>query len=177
MDDNDDIRITPEAQGLATKIEALIDPSLEAMGYGVVRVQLTGGKRPTLQIMAERIDNAPMSVDDCADISRASSAILDVEDIITGAYHLEVSSPGIDRPLTKRGDFARFAGFEVKIDADRLIDGRKRFKGRLLGVDDQDIVRLRDAGIDYSIPLGSVVRAKLVLTDDLLKNSPDRPVL
>lgn len=177
MDDSEDIRITPEAQGVAAKIEGMITPSLDAMGYGVVRVQLTGGKRPTLQIMAERTDGAPMSVDDCADISRASSALLDVEDVIKGAYHLEVSSPGIDRPLTKRGDFARFAGFEVKIDADRLIDGRKRFKGRLLGVDDQDIVRLRDAGIDYSIPLGSVVRAKLVLTEDLLKNSPDRPVL
>lgn len=175
--DSEEIRISPEAQGLAAKIEGMISPSLEAMGYSVVRVQLTGGKRPTLQIMAERADAAPMSVDDCADISRASSALLDVEDVIKAAYHLEVSSPGIDRPLSKRADFARFSGFEVKIDADRLIDGRKRFKGRLLGVDDQDIVRLRDAGIDYSIPLGSIVRAKLVLTEDLLKNSPDRPVL
>jgi ribosome maturation factor RimP len=174
---DEDESISPESQGIAAKIEGLLADPLEAMGYGIVRVQLTGGKRPTLQIMAERTDGGPMSVDDCADISRATSAILDVEDPIKGAYHLEVSSPGIDRPLIRRADFIRFAGFEVKLDADRLIDGRKRFKGRLLGVDDQNLVRLRDAGIDYVIPFGSIVRAKLVLTDDLLKTSPDHPVL
>ncbi|MEJ0071689.1 MAG: ribosome maturation factor RimP [Pseudomonadota bacterium] len=93
---------------VATRIEGLLGPALEALGYRIVRVQFNAGRRATLQIMAERLDDAGMTVDDCATISRATSALLDVEDPIPGAYDLEVSSPGIDRPLTRREDFARF---------------------------------------------------------------------
>src|SRR3954466_7388357 len=100
---------------IAMRIEGLLAPTLEALGYDIVRVQFNSGKRATLQIMAERRDGAAMSVDDCAEISRASAAVLDVEEPIPGAYQLEVSSPGIDRPLTRRDDFARFAGFEAKL--------------------------------------------------------------
>src|SRR5215468_7998256 len=114
---------------VAAKVEGLLAPALDALGYGIVRVQFNNGRRATLQIMAERHDGTSMSVDDCAQISRAASALLDVEDPIQGTYDLEVSSPGIDRPLTRRHDFERFAGFEAKLDTDRLLDGRKRFRG------------------------------------------------
>jgi ribosome maturation factor RimP len=108
-----------------------------------------------------------MSVDDCADISRTVSALLDVADPIPVAYALEVSSPGIDRPLIERDDFARYAGYEAKIEMANLIDGRKRFRGRLLGVAD-DAVRVALADREVALPLADVVRAKLVLTDELL---------
>jgi ribosome maturation factor RimP len=148
-------------------ITTMIAPSLEAMGYRLVRVAFTGGRRPTLQIMAERRDEAAMSVDDCADISRTVSALLDVADPIPVAYALEVSSPGIDRPLIERDDFARYAGYEAKIEMANLIEGRKRFRGRLLGVAD-DAVRVALADREVALPLADVVRAKLVLTDELL---------
>jgi ribosome maturation factor RimP len=156
------------------KIEALIAPSLEAMGYRVVRVSVTGGRRATLQIMAERADDKAMTVDDCADISRTASALLDVADPIATAYTLEVSSPGIDRPLVRREDFARFAGFEAKIELTAPVDGRRRFRGKLLGVDGDDVKLLVDAA-PIALPLATVVRAKLVLTDELLAASPPEP--
>ena len=106
------------------------------MGYEVVRVQVTGGQHAVLQIMAERADGAPMTVEDCADLSRSISALLDVEDPIKNAYTLEVSSPGIDRPLTRLKDYERFAGFEAKLETRLAVDGRKRFKGMLKGVED-----------------------------------------
>jgi ribosome maturation factor RimP len=145
----------------------MIAPSLDAMGYRIVRVAFTGGRRPTLQIMAERRDAAAMSVDDCADISRTVSALLDVADPIPVAYALEVSSPGIDRPLIDRDDFARYAGYEAKVEMSNLIDGRKRFRGRLLGADD-GAVRIAVEDREVALPLAEVVRAKLVLTDELL---------
>jgi ribosome maturation factor RimP len=148
-------------------ITAMIAPSLEAMGYRIVRVAFTGGRRPTLQIMAERRDGAAMSVDDCADISRAVSALLDVADPIPVAYALEVSSPGIDRPLIDRDDFVRYAGYEAKVEMSNLIDGRKRFRGRLLGAED-GVVRIAVEDREVALPLAEVVRAKLVLTDELL---------
>lgn len=167
--------------GVAPKLEArvlaLIEPALEAMGYAVVRVALSGGKRPALQIMAERRDEAGMSVDDCAEVSRAVSALLDVEDPIGHAYMLEVSSPGIDRPLTRPTDFARFAGFEAKVETDMPIEGRKRFKGLLEGVGEDGLVRLADGPQRFAVPLAAIARAKLVLTDELIRNSPDRPRL
>ena len=137
------------------------------MGYELVRVMSTGGRRPTLQIMAERIDRAGMTVDDCAEISRAVSVLLDVDDPIAGAYQLEVSSPGIDRPLMKPADFERFAGFEARVETDRLIDGQRRFRGRLLGLEN-DHVRLTQPEGAKDIPLGAIRKAKLVLTDDLI---------
>ncbi|OIR09181.1 ribosome maturation factor RimP [mine drainage metagenome] len=150
------------------RIAALIAPSLESMGYELVRVQLQGQKRPVLQIMAERADRAPMTVEDCADISRSVSALLDVDDPISDAYTLEVSSPGIDRPLTRRQDYERFSGFEAKIETQRPVDGRKRFRGRLLGIDASEQVRLGQEDGDLLIPYADIHRAKLVLTDDLI---------
>ena len=151
----------------SSKIEALIAPSLEAMGYRVVRVAVTGGRRATLQVMAERVDDKAMTVEDCADISRTVSALLDVADPIATAYTLEVSSPGIDRPLVRREDFARFAGCEAKVELTSPVDGRRRFRGKLLGVEGDEVRLLVDAA-PVALPLATVVRAKLVLTDELL---------
>jgi ribosome maturation factor RimP len=156
------------------KIEAMIAPSLDAMGYRVVRVAVTGGRRATLQIMAERRDEQAMTVEDCAEISRTVSALLDVADPIAGAYTLEVSSPGIDRPLVRREDFARFAGFEAKIELSAPQDGRRRFRGKLLGVEG-DAVRLLVDDAPVAVPLAAVARAKLVLTDALLAASRAEP--
>lgn len=158
-------------------VEELIAPSVEAMGYALVRVRLMGGKvRPTLQVMAERRDGAEMGVDDCADLSRAISALLDVEDPISGSYLLEVSSPGIDRPLVKAADFERFAGYEAKLETRRALDGRKRFRGRLLGLEDGSVhLALGDgSGARAEIPLADVAEAKLVLTDELIETALKR---
>ncbi len=152
------------------KIEAMIAPSLDAMGYRVVRVAVSGGRRATLQIMAERADDQAMTVDDCAEISRTVSALLDVADPIAGAYTLEVSSPGIDRPLVRREDFARFAGFEAKVEMSQPVAGRRRFRGKLLGVEGEAVRLLVDAA-PIDLPLAQVTRAKLVLTDELLAAS------
>jgi ribosome maturation factor RimP len=161
-------------------ISRLIEPPLAAMGYRLVRVAVTGGRRtPTLQIMAERLDDAAMTVDDCAEISRSLSAVLDVADPIAGAYALEVSSPGIDRPLVRPEDFDRFAGFEARIDMSAPFAGgsdgdRKRFRGRLLGRAD-DFARLLTDDGEVRLPLAGIARAKLVLTDDLLAAARGQP--
>jgi ribosome maturation factor RimP len=115
----------------------------------------------------------PILIEDCTAISRAVSALLDVEDPVPGRYELEVSSPGIDRPLTRPQDFERFAGFEAKFETTRPLEGRKRFRGRLLGFSD-GVVRLREGDVEHAVPFAAVTKAKLVLTDDLLANSPDR---
>lgn len=151
-----------------TRIEQIITPSVEAMGYELVRVQLMGAERPVLQIMAERADRAAMTVEDCADISRALSALLDVEDPISGAYTLEISSPGIDRPLTRPQDYVRFAGFEVKLEMRVAIDGRKRWRGVLRGLEDGLVVLEHEAGAS-KLPLDGVQKARLVLTEALIK--------
>ncbi len=153
---------------LEERVSALVAPSLEAMGYDLVRVLLQGRQHLTLQIMAERRDRVPMTVEDCADISRALSALLDVEDPIAGAYTLEVSSPGIDRPLTRPQDYERFAGFDAKLETVRPVDGRKRFRGKMLGLDADGQVRLVVETGEVSIPLADVKSAKLVLTDELI---------
>lgn len=154
-------------RAVTERIAELVTPSLEANGFDLVRVMLTGGDRPTLQIMADRTDETPITVDDCADISRVVSAILDVEDPVKGAYTLEVSSPGIDRPLVRRKDFERFAGFEAKVETAAPVDGRRRFRGRLLGVEGDDVRLALDDG-EAAIPLSAIDRAKLVMTDELL---------
>lgn len=155
---------------VSKRVADLIAPSLADMGYELVRVQFTGTTRKTLQIMAERADRAGMGVDDCADISRAVSALLDVDDPIEGSYLLEVSSPGLDRPLTRREDFARFAGYEVKVESVMPVDGRKRFKGRLLGLTEDGAIALTlEEGGEIALPFSNFARAKLVLTDDLIK--------
>lgn len=143
-------------------IETLVAPSLAAMGYDVVRVAFTGGRRATLQIMAERTGEESMSVDDCARVSRTVSALLDVADPIATSYVLEVSSPGLDRPLVKRGDFERFTGREAKLELNApRTDGRRRFRGRIAGLDG-DAVRLVQDGEEVTLPLAAITRARLV---------------
>ncbi len=156
------------------KIETLIAPLLAAMGYCVVRVAVTGGRRATLQVMVERADGKAMTVEDCADVSRTVSALLDVADPIGGSYTLEVSSPGIDRPLVRREDFARFAGYEAKIELTAPVDGRRRFRGKLLGVEGDRLRLLVDAAA-IALPLAAVARAKLLLTDELIAASQPPP--
>jgi ribosome maturation factor RimP len=161
-----------QAVSATDKVKSIVEPSLEAMGYELVRVQLTGGDRPTLQIMAERADRGEMTVDHCAKISRTVSALLDVEDPIEAAYYLEVSSPGIDRPLTRLADFERFAGFEAKLEASTAIDGRRRFRGVLAGCDgDQVLVKQDGTDAAVAIPFDDLAKAKLVLTDALIAAS------
>lgn len=155
---------------VAKRVADLISPSLTDMGFELVRVQFTGNTRKTLQVMAERVDRVAMTVEDCAQISRAVSALLDVEDPIAGQYLLEVSSPGLDRPLTRKDDFVRFAGYEVKLETVMPVDGRKRFKGRLIGLNDQGaIVMAPDEGGEIVVDFANFARGKLVLTDDLIK--------
>ena len=153
---------------LERRIAEMIEPSLGGMGYELVRVLMQGRQKPVLQIMAERKDGAPMTVEDCADISRQVSALLDVDDPISEAYSLEVSSPGIDRPLTRPKDFETYAGFEAKLETAEPIEGRKRFRGKLLGLDEHGCVKLVMDGVEWAVPLTIVKGAKLVLTDELI---------
>jgi ribosome maturation factor RimP len=151
----------------ASLIGRLIEPTLNAMGYDLVRVQLSGGHNLRLQIMAERADRQEMTVDDCADISRNISALLDVEDPIRDSYTLEVSSPGIDRPLVRPEDYQRFTGFEARVETDTAIDGRKRFRGTLMGLEDGSIL-IDVEGTSHALPFERIHRAKLILTDELI---------
>jgi len=155
-------------------IERLIGPSLDGMGFRLVRVSFGGGGRPVLQIMAEPNDGSAMSVEHCAEISRVVSAILDVEDPIPGTYMLEVTSPGIDRPLVSRDDYRRFAGFEARLELARSVDGRKRFRGIIEAVDGRDCVTIVEEAGRFAVPFDDIVKAKLMLTDALLAAS--RPV-
>ncbi len=148
------------------RIFEAIAPALQAMGFEVVRVRLTGGQRPVLQIMAERPDGS-MNVDDCAEVSRAVSAILDVEDPIEAAYTLEVSSPGIDRPLVRLADYDRYKGFDARLDLEPSVDGRKRLKGRLLGVTGETVHLATETGT-FDVPFAAIANAKLLLTDALI---------
>ncbi|WP_322096129.1 ribosome maturation factor RimP [Pelagibius litoralis] len=158
------------SEGKAAEVEALIAPALEAMGYDIVRVQLSGGDRLSLQIMAERRVDGTMNVDNCAEVSRAVAAILDVEDPIESAYTLEVSSPGIDRPLTRLADFDRFAGFDGRVEMAMPIDGQRRFIGRIVGTRGAAMVLDCEAG-EVVLPFAEMQRAKLLLTDELIAAS------
>ncbi|TJZ89783.1 ribosome maturation factor RimP [Paracoccus gahaiensis] len=153
------------------RLAEIITPVIEDLGYELVRVRLQGGKTATLQIMADRPEGG-INVDDCAQISTAVSATLDVEDPITDNYYLEVSSPGIDRPLTRLKDFESFEGYEARLDINQPIDGRKRFKGLLAGVEgDEVLINIEDQGQTHTIGLhfDLLSDAKLVLTDELIK--------
>ena len=150
------------------RIAGIITPVIEDLGYELVRVRLMGGKSHILQIMAERSEGG-IEVDDCAAISTAVSAALDVEDPITEAYTLEVSSPGIDRPLTRLKDFAEFEGYEAKLETSDLIDGRKRFRGVLAGVDGTEVLINVEEGT-IGLEFDWLVEAKLILTDELIKD-------
>jgi ribosome maturation factor RimP len=149
------------------QVTELIEPTLHDMGLELVRVMMSGGQRPTLQVMVERSDRGPVTLDQCAEVSHALSALLDVADPLPGAYRLEVTSPGLDRPLVRRGDYERFAGFEARLETELPIEGRRRFRGRLLGIAD-DQVRLALPEGETSIPFDAIKKAKLVLTDELL---------
>lgn len=153
---------------LSARVAEIVAPAIAAMGYELVRVQLMGDRAPVLQLMAERSDRAGMTVEDCTAISRAVSALLDVEDPIDGRYSLEVSSPGIDRPLVALVDFERFSGHLAKVETRVPVDGRKRFRGTLAGVEGE-LVRLdRDDDGTVLVPFEQISRAKLIITDELL---------
>ena len=149
-------------------IERLIRPALDAMGFRLVRVSFGGGARPILQIMAEPLDGSATTIQHCSDISRTVSAILDVEDPIPVAYMLEVSSPGIDRPLITPDDFRRFAGFEAKLETSRLIGGRRRFQGVIGMIDSDGMITIAEAAGSVSLPFEALHKARLVLTDALM---------
>jgi ribosome maturation factor RimP len=153
---------------IVSAVAELIEPALQDLGFELVRVQFQGGARRVLQVMAEPLDREhEMTVDDCALISRSISAILDVADPIEGAYSLEVSSPGLDRPLVKREDFERFAGLEARIEVEPAIEGRKRWKGRL-GGNEADTVVIDVDGRNVGLPFSTIRKAKLILTDELI---------
>jgi ribosome maturation factor RimP len=158
-------------------ILAIAEPLARTLGLEIVRVRVMSGKRQTVQIMAERADGT-MEVSDCARLSRALSEILDEADPIKGEYDLEVSSPGIDRPLTTLEHFARWEGFEAKIELDRLVESRKRFRGELAGIEDGSVlINLPKEEDTAVLPFDWIADAKLVLTDELiaesLKGRPD----
>jgi ribosome maturation factor RimP len=148
-------------------LEPILTPLIEAAGFHLVRLRLMGGKQKTLQIMAERADGT-MNVEDCAALSSAVSEFFDAEpDAVEGDFDLEVSSPGIDRPLTRLTDFARWAGHEAKIETAAMIDGRKRFRGILKGLDGSDVV-LQVGNDTVALAFRAIAEAKLVLTDKLI---------
>ena len=153
------------------QILELVDPVADSIGLSIVRVRLMGGTlRRRLQVMAERPSDHDISVEECARLSRAMSEVLDVADPIAGEYLLEVSSPGIDRPLTRLIDFELFDGFEARLESDRMIEGRKRFKGMLAGVDGDNVAIDLDGEEDTAlIPFDWIVDAKLVMSDALIK--------
>lgn len=161
--------------GLAARVAAAVEPSVQAAGFRLVRVKVTGEAGCTVQIMAERADGS-MSVEDCEAVSRLISPILDVEDPIERAYRLEISSPGIDRPLVRRSDFARWAGHHAKVELALPLEGRRRFNGVLVGLEGEG-ARLRrlDApeGEDAEVllPLAEIAEARLVLTDELIREA------
>jgi ribosome maturation factor RimP len=150
------------------RMAEIITPVIEDMGYELVRLRLMGGEVATLQVMADKPEGG-IEVDDCAQISTAISATLDVEDPIVEAYNLEVSSPGIDRPLTRLKDFEAFEGYEAKLETAELIDGRKRFKGMLAGVEGDEVMINIDEGT-IGLKFDWLTEAKLVLTDELIKD-------
>lgn len=148
------------------RLAEIVKPTIEGMGYELVRLRFMGGRKPTLQIMADTPEGN-IEVDDCAKISRAVGALLDVEDPIEGEYSLEVSSPGIDRPLTRFKDFEAWEGYDVKLQTAELISGRKNFKGVLRGVEDGEVlVEIQEGTI--GLPFDWLTEAKLVLTDALV---------
>ena len=149
------------------RLAEIITPVIEGMGFELVRVRLMSGKSRTLQIMVERPDGG-IEVDECGEISTAVSATLDVEDPLEDAYTLEVSSPGIDRPLTRLKDFDAWQGYEAKLETTELIDGRRRFKGILAGVEDDEVLLEIEEGT-VGLKFEWLSDAKLVLTDELIR--------
>ncbi|MEL6818849.1 MAG: ribosome maturation factor RimP [Pseudomonadota bacterium] len=171
---DDEPRIVSET-GVDAKVASIIEPVLNSEGYRLVRVRLSGMNGLTLQIMAERADGT-MTVEDCEQISRAISPLLDVEDPIDKAYHLEMSSPGIDRPLVRRSDFAKWRGHITKLETSVMVNGRKRFRGTITDVTAEAITLFRDQPAigednEHTIPFDAIADARLILTDDLIRAS------
>jgi ribosome maturation factor RimP len=165
----------PQHAGLESRLAAIVAPTLEGMGYELVRVAVLGRERPTVQVMADRADGSQITVADCEAISHALGAVLDVEDPIPGAWSLEISSAGIDRPLTRAKDWNRFAGHLARAETATPIGGRRRFSGVALGADAAGArLRLED-GNEIVLPLESIRRAKLVLTDALIAATATPP--
>jgi ribosome maturation factor RimP len=156
------------------QVADLIEPALADLGFRLVRVRIMGREEQTLQIMAERNDGT-VTIEDCVEISRQLSPLLDAHDPISGKYHLEVSSPGIDRPLVRPSDFEDWSGYEVKVELNQMLDGRKRFRGTIEGYADGELrleVDLDQIGVQViGLPLTLIAEARLVLTDDLVRES------
>jgi ribosome maturation factor RimP len=173
-DTMEDDRIVRES-GIDARIAAVILPVLRGMGFRLVRVRLLGQNGLTLQIMCER-DDGTMTVEDCEEVSRAVSPALDVADPVEKAYHLEVSSPGIDRPLVRKSDFSTWTGHLVKMETSILVTDRKRFKGRIAEAGENDVLIERDVPAygdepRVRVPYEAVAEARLVLTDDLIRDA------
>ncbi len=167
-----DARFVTET-GVAADIAALVEPALTEMGFRLVRVVISGRDGTTLQIMAERPDGT-MTVEDCAEVSRQLSPLLDAHDPIHGHYMLEISSPGIDRPLVRASDFVAWAGHEARVETREPIDGRRRFRGLLNGLDGAEVqleVPADQGGPEVKVPVGSISEARLVLTDELIRDT------
>jgi ribosome maturation factor RimP len=178
MDESDDSAASGERfileSGLAAGIASLVEPVLADLGFRLVRVQISGKEDQTLQIMAERSDGT-MSVGDCETVSRQLSPVLDAYDPLPGAYRLEVSSPGIDRPLVRPSDFEDWSGFEAKLELSQPVNGRKRFRGILDGFENGEVrieCELDKVGVQVlGIPMAMIGEAKLMLTDDLIRET------
>jgi ribosome maturation factor RimP len=161
--------------GLDAAIAAIVEPVLASMDFRLVRVRLSGQNGLTMQVMAERNDGT-MTVEDCQSVSRALSPVLDVEDPVDKAYHLEISSPGIDRPMVRRSDFKRWSGHLIKCETGVMVDGRKRFRGVITFADDDGFTLRRDQASygdepQVRIPFEALTDAKLILTDDLVRDA------
>ncbi len=152
----------------------MIEPEAEGLGYRIVRVRLSGNRRKRLQVMAERASDGYMGIDDCGRLSRALSPMLDLKDPIAGEYDLEVSSPGIDRPLMRLEDFERFAGHEAKLETIGTIDGRRRFKGVVAGIDGDEVRLTQPEGGELRFKFAGLSDARLVLTDRLIEEDLKR---
>jgi ribosome maturation factor RimP len=168
---NADPRLITEP-GLAARVAAIVEPAIEGMGFRLVRVRITGSEGCTVQIMAERPDGT-LTIDDCEELSRALSPVLDVADPVDRAYRLEISSPGMDRPLVRASDFERHVGHLARIEMAVAAEGRKRFRGILTGVEEQSARLRRDdakpeENADVLLPIEDMAEAKLVLTDALI---------
>ena len=161
--------------GLPARVAAVVEPVVEQLGYRLVRVRVSGAEGCTVQVMAERPDGT-MTVEDCEAVSRLLSPVLDVEDPIDKAYHLEISSPGIDRPLVRKSDFTEAVGKLVRVETSVQVSGRKRFRGRIVATDDEGITVETDKpaiGEEFTtaLPFAAIAEARLVLTDDLIREA------
>jgi ribosome maturation factor RimP len=171
-DETADERVVTET-GVEARVAHIVEPVIVGLGYRLVRVKLSAQNGATLQIMAERPDGT-MTIDDCEALSRDLSPVLDVEDPIDRAYNLEVSSPGIDRPLVRRSDFERAAGHAARVEMTRMVEGRKRFRGVVAGLEGDDLrltIETGEGAATVSLPLADVAEARLVMTDALIRDT------